>query len=437
MDLLQNEQKAKVPPLKVVFSPPRSVNQPFGRTAMRNHYQLICLCLATFLMPQGLDAVEWTAVAPHEQSTENEIVLIQHEQPVPRPLALQLTEPNMLDSQQVQLASAESDYVYLPEGASPAVVVPYDNSTMEDCFVEPQPRSPRFGVFGDYLYLSPRDADVAYAVPQDGIGPGATPMGEVATVDPQFAHGIRFGAFFALGHAAKIRGTYTRYENSSDSSVTADAPLVINPLVMYPGTFGAGFTAQEASASSDIKFQFIDLDYEVVSMTCEDFWVGYFVGARYGQLDQTFNATFPFALPNGTTTVNSAINFDGIGLRGGVQGERSIFYNRGFRIYGHGILSLMAGQFSSSYVQQNQFNGVEVNTAFSEDRIVPIVDLEAGIAWVSAKNRFRVSGGYMISAWYNTVTTPAWIQGVQQQDFTSVKDRLTFDGLVARAEVSF
>jgi hypothetical protein len=63
--------------------------------------------------------------------------------------------------------------------------------------------------------------------------------------------------------------------------------------------------------------------------------------------------------------------------------------------------------------------------------------LEAGLAWVSAKHHFRISGGYMVSAWYNTVTTQALIQGVQRQDFTSVKDRLTFDGLVARVEFQY
>lgn len=405
---------------------------------MRNHFQLLCLCLAIFLMPNGLGAVEWKAVAPGRQNSQGEVVLIQHEQPVPVPPAIQLTEPNLLETQQIQLVSAESDYVYLPEGASPEVVVPYDSGAAEDCFTQPQQRSARFGIFGDFLYLSPRDANIPFAVPQDGIGfAGATPMGQVATVDPQFAWGFRFGAFFALGPGAKIRGTYTWYENSADASVSATPPLVINPLVMYPGTFNAGFTAQEASANSDIKFQFIDLDYEVVSMTCDDFWVGYIVGARYGQLDQTFNATFPFAQPDGTTTVNSSINFDGIGVRGGVQGERMMFPRHGFRVYGHGILSLMAGQFTSTYVQQNQFNGVEVNTGFSDDRIVPVVDLEAGLAWVSPRNHFRISGGYMVSAWYNTVTTPAFIQGVQQQDFTSVKDRMTFDGLVARAEFQY
>jgi hypothetical protein len=55
-------------------------------------------------------------------------------------------------------------------------------------------------------------------------------------------------------------------------------------------------------------------------------------------------------------------------------------------------------------------------------------------------------GGYLISAWFNSVTTPGWIQSVHNESFaagaaylpaTTNLTSLTFDGLVARAEVAF
>ena len=95
------------------------------------------------------------------------------------------------------------------------------------------------------------------------------------------------------------------------------------------------------------------------------------------------------------------------------------------------------GQFTSRYVQTNQFGGVEVNTSMSEDRIVPVLDFELGLAWLSPGQHLRISGGYLVSAWFNAVTTPGWIHAVQRTDFHSGSDTITFDGLTARAELRF
>jgi hypothetical protein len=421
---------------------------------------LLSLCFACCVgaIPQPASGVEWRAVAERSNSEQGDIVLIQHEEPVAMPRVEAVLSPVAPASPPVEAVNApQEDYVYLP-GSDPIEAnypntgypvegYPDDGSdfgifdSVTDS--EPEGRKIRVGAFADYLYLRPRDAAVAFAAPyQNNLG-FPLPFGSVATVDPQYTPGYRFGAFVTVCPDTTVRGTYTTYSNSSDQSIAADPPTFLVPLVTYPPNFFNFplFNSESATANYKLDVEQIDLDYEVISMANDRFWVGYVLGARYAVFDQNFNATFGNAnlvvLDLDSLDVTSTVQFKGIGVRGGVQGERSIFANRGLRVYGKGILNLLAGEFTSNYTMQSQTAGIDVRSAYSEDRIVPVVDLEAGLAWVSKRQRVRISGGYMLSAWYNIVSTNSWIQGVQQQNFSSMQDHLTFDGLVARAEVQF
>jgi hypothetical protein len=306
-----------------------------------------------------------------------------------------------------------------------------------------QPLVPRWdpyhiGVYGEFLYLTARNVDVSYAVPQDGLLiAGAAPMGPVAVVSPDYSPGFRVGGFFTMGPDARLSGTYTWFNSSSSNSVSTDGTNVLNPLVLFPGTFNAGSTAQTASASYDVDYQLIDIDYEVIAERCDHYWFGGSVGARYAQLEQTFNVTFPFDPPDGTTTLNTSANFHGVGPRAGLNGERCLFAGSGLRAYGKTSASFLVGHYSTSYQQTNEFAGTQANTSLAQDRIVPLLDLELGLAWLSQGQRIRLSGGYLISAWFNSVTNPGWIASVQNGTYNPSSETVTFDGLTARAEVRF
>ena len=74
---------------------------------MRGFYLLlISFGLATFVAGQSVDAADWRPVAAERASDQREIILIQHEQAVPRlpntPAPLTLREPNLLLAQAVE-----------------------------------------------------------------------------------------------------------------------------------------------------------------------------------------------------------------------------------------------------------------------------------------------------------------------------------------------
>ncbi len=279
---------------------------------------------------------------------------------------------------------------------------------------------------------------MSYAVPQDGILiAGAAPVGPVGVVSPGYTPAYRAGGFFTMGPDSRVSAAYTWFNSTANSSIATSGGNVLLPLVLFPGSFNAGSTAQSASASYGVDFQMIDVDYDVIAQRGDRYWYGYSLGARYGQLKQNFSATFPFSPPDGTTTLNTGANFDGVGPRAGFQGEHCVFAGSRLRAYAKGSASFLVGRWRTSYVQQNQFAGTQANASLTQDRIVPLLDLELGLAWLSRGQRVRISGGYLVSAWFNSINTPGWISSVQNSTYNPGAQTVTFDGLVARGEVRF
>ena len=106
------------------------------------------------------------------------------------------------------------------------------------------------------------------------------------------------------------------------------------------------------------------------------FRMNFLFGARLAKLDQDLNATY-----TNTTTIEEVFTrsrFEGAGLRTGLEGTWMSPSN-GFFIYGNAYASFLAGKFRSSFVQQDNFAGTVVDVSYSDDRIVPVLDVELGI----------------------------------------------------------
>lgn len=303
------------------------------------------------------------------------------------------------------------------------------------------------GVFGEFLYWQASGADISYGIPQDGISaagsttpPGTVPLGRVGILETDYEPSFRVGFNVALNCDSSVRVTYTQFQTRTNDDLSVPAPFVIQPLVMFPRTFNAGFTAQVASAASSLEMSTIDLDYRGMLFSGQCYHVNGVIGARYAELDQSFNSIYFFAPPDGTTLVASELDFAGGGIRTGLEGEYFLARQFGIAGYSKAMASLLGGQFRGRYLQANQFNGVEAATTWEDSRLVPTAELECGLTWVNRRNNFRLSAGYYFGCWANVVTTSEWINGVQGLNFFDISqdrfDTIRFDGLVARAEVT-
>lgn len=290
--------------------------------------------------------------------------------------------------------------------------------------------------FGDFLYLTARGADLPFAQARDGVGPLAVPMGPVAIVDPDYSAGFRLGAGVRVGQNSFLQAAFTWWDNSSVQTAAAPAGTVLRSLVVFPATLNAAADSLAARSRQDFNFRLADADFRHILIEGENHYLGYILGARYAHLDQDSRSEFSIL---GATTVTTNINFDGAGGRAGLEGEYCV--KGGFYTYGRGVLSLLAGHFGSNYQQRNVLAGLQARTSTEEDRVVPNVEFEVGGGWSNSSGKVRLQAGYYLSSWYNTLTTPTLIQGVQNTNFTTnmdnFRDTLTFDGLTFRVEFRY
>ncbi len=303
-----------------------------------------------------------------------------------------------------------------------------------------------FRIFGELLYLRARDAEVTYAVeanlnlPTVDLPPVQT--SPIGLVDQDFSTGFRAGFGLCLDECSELAVTYTMFETNQDDYIYRDPAnnnLEIYPMVIHPATENAITSTVEAAGNVGIDFDLVDLDFRrVLARSCQADLIGV-VGIRYGSLEQNFGARFSDDLAQvaNDTEVLTDIDFEGIGLRLGLDGE---YYSCRLPImmYAKGATSLLAGEFDAAYqqtVQNNSYPGVD--TAWTAGRIVPTFDLEIGTGYYSPCGTLRATIGYAYSVWTNVVKTEDWIHGVQTNDFRDMGDSFTFDGVVLRLEGRF
>jgi hypothetical protein len=303
------------------------------------------------------------------------------------------------------------------------------------------PRTYRFGIFGEYLFLRAGESTtIDYAVPINGaIVPPVEPtlpVGPIATLNQDYESGFRVGGWWQRTCESQIAFSYTHYDSQTEDSVTIDPAdnIVLLPVLVHPATVAADSFFTDAAAQYDLEYRAIDIEYKHVMISDCMYRVHYLVGARYLHYDEEFGAQYT----NATTieTVQAENDFEGIGLRGGFEGEWGGVQG-GLLAYGKLIGGAIAGELTSSYTQANNFDGVVVLATREDDRIVPSIEVEAGIGWRSRNQRWRLSAGYNITALFNLASANSLIQSVRSGQFSDNDDTFTLDGLVARAEFAF
>lgn len=302
----------------------------------------------------------------------------------------------------------------------------------------------RSSVWGEFLYLQATDADVAYAQQQNGIGgAGTVPFGRIGTVSQDHQPGLKVGLSKAFTNSSSLEMSYTFFESDAVDSLAA--PIIpggggaIGSLVHLPGSSITSSTGP-VNAAYDVDFQLANFSYRSLWKANDCFIINWSVGGQYGKLEQSFRQLGIYAGGNGgNIQTNSNIRFEGGGLKFGLDGERRLG-GGGFSFYGRGNVSPMSGRFHANYGLNNNSINPPSNppslgfASWEDDRIVTLLDAEAGISWTGQQRKWRLSAGYQMSFWFNTVTTSSFISGVQAANYTDISDTLKFDGLTARIE---
>jgi len=301
---------------------------------------------------------------------------------------------------------------------------------------------PVWSVFGEGLYLRPGNDKVAFGVaingaiePPSGVAP--VQVAPEGVVDHEFEPGFRAGLRHAVDDCATMGVTYTHFDSVAEGGLHVTSPNVIRSLVVHPGTQTASTDFLDATARGVVQFRLGDMDYRRL-IACDDLYaVHYLIGGRYASMGQEFSSLFT----NSTLRemIGTQIDFEGGGIRLGLEGERHARCS-GWMLYGRSAASFVGGVYRADYYQRDSLRGLVVNTGWKEDRIITILDLELGVGWTSSCGRFRVSAGYMVNAWLNTLGTEDFIQAVQNNTSgrsSDLTNAMTFDGLTTHVEYRF
>lgn len=292
----------------------------------------------------------------------------------------------------------------------------------------------RTGLFGEFLLLKARGDDMAHAFQRNG----SVPRGDVGTVDQDYESGFRAGFSLAMEPCSSVSASFTRFDSHNtdllvQGNVDGDEA---RSLVLHPGFVNAGTSAQELAAEHDIDFQLIDLEYSrVLQVDCNHVF-NWTLGVRYGNLEQNFAQLGAFAQPTGDILTITDIDFNGLGLRAGLDARRRMC--GGWSTFGKLFVSALAGDVHTTFENFNVTTDTTLAAVdWSDNRLVPMMEYEVGLAWTSAGDRWRVSAGYYTLIWFNLVTTPEYVQAVQNDSFVDLGDSVTFDGLTVKIERRF
>jgi hypothetical protein len=323
----------------------------------------------------------------------------------------------------------------MPMGGMPGGPGGYGGDYCDDC----GGWTNRYFAFGEFLFLRPRNAEVAYAVPISSAAAALgtqVQTGPVRVADPDYAPGFRVGGGVVLGPQSAVAVTYSQFDRDTFDAVSLPGTgSVIRSLVSHPNPLVATGNGLDTAAVLQTQFQLLDVDYKGLFHYSPQSQVAYVLGVRYANLEQHFAAGF--APATGFQEVLAESEFDGGGLKLGLEGLR-FHPTSQFFVYGKGYGSLVGGVFRAAY-QLNDAGTNVTNTSFEAGRLVTMIDLEAGVGWQNFTGNLRFSTGYMFTTWYNTVKVNEFINSVQTNNFvdpsTNYNGLITFDGLTAKIEV--
>ncbi|MCO6044791.1 Lpg1974 family pore-forming outer membrane protein [Aeoliella sp. ICT_H6.2] len=305
------------------------------------------------------------------------------------------------------------------------------------------PWAHRTGVWGTFLYLHATGADMHHAQQQNGTGgAGTTPFGLIGVTDPDHEPGFRVGGQVACDMCTSVAVNYTFFESSAIDSLDIPANVggglgTVGSLVHHPAA-DITSSAGPVNADYDLKMQLLDADYRRLFRASNCGWMNYFVGARYGRLEQDFRQLGTFGgSQGGVIDTTTQIDFDGTGLRVGLDGERILGHGC-FSAYGNLSASALVGSFRGDYRMNNATTVSDLAIVrWEDDRVAPMLEYEVGLAWTSCSGCWRAKIGYTAIHWFNVATTPDFVDAVQADNYVDIGDTLSFSGLTSSVEWRF
>lgn len=273
-------------------------------------------------------------------------------------------------------------------------VMPGESASPHCYFVPARDPVAPFVISAEYLLLRPyrRDLDFAIVDPNGNLNP----EGRIANLDWQTRNGVRAGFMWRpRDSSTDLAFTYTYAYSQDTANIAAPAGGVLFPTLTRPGLIDQVLTAQ---AFSSVNYNVFDIDVGR-RFNVDDAEYRLFTGVRIADIGQVLAATYD-GLDAHQALARNHVCMDGGGLTFGSEARWNI--SRGWGAYARGRGSLVVADYCVS-ATETDFAGNVLNSNVTDrfTKVVPVLDLAAGISW--QRRNMRASIGYEISHWFNQV----------------------------------
>ena len=326
---------------------------------MRKNFQFSAIAVVVFLVIQNVPLAQSQLAAgqPSRSRADRKVTRL-------HALSRDANEPGFRyadisdqESSENDQESSENTDRFLLTGAEDTISpMPEQTNSYAPCYVECREFwEHRNAVWGEYLYLRPRGADVTYATPVDGTLSTSVPVGPQAVAAFGYDSGFRIGGAWAIDRCSSFTANYTGYQASTSDNVSlAGGTSFLRAETVHPSTVNVTADSLAAQALYDFNLQSVDLNYKAILWGGDSYVVNYVAGLRYSGVEQQFGARYAIL---GTTTVNTNVDFHGVGPRFGLEAER-LLGDYGLLLYSKGYVNFLAGSNSADYLQTNILSGI-------------------------------------------------------------------------------
>jgi hypothetical protein len=317
-------------------------------------------------------------------------------------------------------------------------------------------RCGRLCIGADYLYVR---ASASHATAYTAVTAAAgSQYSEIYDLDFRHESSYRLRGSYGLDNCGEeLRFTFTRFNSYADAAVTDST--VVGSSITAP-FLGAIPDGGQLLVDADVDVKAYDLELaKTIPLggttmcngscgcgcgdtcgggcgcggceTCCPAWdITWSGGIRFADAD--WRRTFE-ALDAGGTAVERAdtlMNFEGGGVRMGLEGRRYLGCAGIFSVFLRGDLSLLLGNLDMRTVVADLDLETEEVTHSSSRNVIPVTEIEGGLT-AQLSCHTRLTGGYMFGAWHDLGfrnDTSICLDGA---------NILAFDGMFVRLEGCF
>jgi Legionella pneumophila major outer membrane protein precursor len=310
----------------------------------------------------------------------------------------------------------------------------------------------QFFFTAEYLYVRASFSEAVAFLERDISQPNLAAL-DYTQLDFDYESSFRLGGGWRqCGCGTECRFIYTRF-NSSGSDIAPPGALVpVEPNQPVDRTL----------VDADVDMNSYDLECAKTiplcsqpCCDCSDPCGGDCCAPRCPTWDITWSGGLRVAeggWEHAHTSLNTAgmqvadnvttMDFEGIGLKTGLEGRRYFFSSGWLSTYLKGDISLLMGQleFETTHTTVPPTGPDFVTTVSNDSRqIIPVTEIEAGLTG-QLTNHTRVSAGYLLSAWHDLGFRDEFPATGLDPVFPIRYDDaniLGFDGFFARVEVAY